>query len=89
MSGYSPESPDPSTICFGLSPELDRQSCGAYLQLLGRPAVAQTLCSRLSQAEIDQLIELISGLMRNHFSKHEYHSLFLDEEHSRHSSEDQ
>ncbi len=89
MSENSPMPPDPATICFGLSPELDRQSCGAYLQLLGRPELAQTLSSRLSQAEIDQLIELISGLMRTHLSKHEYHSLFLGEEHSHHSSDDQ
>ena len=89
MSGDSYNSPDPATICFGLSPELDRQSCGAYLQLLGRPELAQTLCARLSKAEIDQLIELISGLMRTHLSKPEYHSLFLGEEHSHHSSDDQ
>ena len=89
MSENFPTLPDPATICFGLSPELDRQSCGAYLQLLGRPELAQTLSSRLSQAEIERLIELISGLMRTHLSKHEYHSLFLGEEHSHHSSDDQ
>ena len=88
MSENSRKSPDPATICFGLSPELDRQSCGAYLQLLGQSELAQTLSSRLSQEEIDQLIELISGLMRTHLSKHEYHSLFLGEEHSHHSSDD-
>jgi hypothetical protein len=89
MSGHSPTPPDPATICFGLSPELDRQSCSAYLQLLGRSELAQTLCARLSQKEIDQLIELISGLMRTHLSTHEYHTLFLGEEHTHHSSDDQ
>ena len=89
MSGSSPKSPDPAAICFGLSPELDQRSCAAYLQLLGRHELAQTLCSRLSQAEIDQLIELISGLKRTHLSKHEYHTLFLGEEHSHRSPDDQ
>ena len=59
MSGYSSEPPDPAAICFGLSRELDQRSCAAYLQLLGRHELAQTLCSRLSQTEIDQLIEMI------------------------------
>ena len=89
MSCNSCDPPDPGAICFGLSPELDRQSCGAYLQLLGRTELANTLCSRLSQEEIDQLIGLIGGLMRTHLSKHEYHTLFLGEEHSHHSPDDQ
>ena len=89
MSGYSSEPPDPAAICFGLSRELDQRSCAAYLQLLGRDELAQTLCSRLSQTEIDQLIEMISGLMKTHLSRHEYHTLFLGQEHSHHSSGDQ
>lgn len=89
MSDPYSNAPDPGTICFGLNPELDQQSCGAYLQLLGRPQLAQTICSRLSQEEIDQLIGLISGLMRTHLNKHEYHLLFLGDEHSEHGPEDQ
>ena len=88
MSGLSHAPPDPRTICFGLSTELDRQSCAAYLQLLGRSELSHTLSSRLSQEEIDQLIDLLSGLMRTHLSKHEYHTLFLGEEHSDHGSDD-
>ena len=82
MSGTSTTPPDPATICFGLSPELDRQSCAAYLQLLGRPELARTLCSRLSEEEISRLVELVSDLMRTHLSRQEYHLLFLGERHS-------
>jgi len=89
MSCRSSHLPDPGTICFGLSVELDKQSCAAYLRLLGQPELADTLCARLSQEEINQLIELISGLMRAHLSKDEYHRLFLGEEHSHHSSGNQ
>ncbi len=89
MSGHYSNPPDPGAICFGLSLEQDQQSCAAYLQLLGRFEMAQTLCSRLSQEEIDQLIGLISGLMRNHLTRYEYHTLFLGDEHSHHGSDDQ
>ena len=89
MSGHYSIPPDPGTICFGLSLELDQQSCAAYLQLLGRFEIAQTLCSRLSQEEIDQLIGLISGLMRHHMTRDEYHTLFLGEDHSHPDPDDQ
>ena len=89
MSEYSSLPPDPGAICFGLSPELDRQSCAAHLRLLGRTDLAQTLCSRLSSKEIDELIELISSLMRKHLTTREYHTLFLGEEHPHPNSDDQ
>lgn len=76
-----PPQPDPATICFGLSPELDRQSCAAYLQLLGQPELAHALASRLSLEEVEALVELISSLMRKHLSKQEYHQLFLGQNH--------
>lgn len=69
--------PDPGSICFGLSLEDDRRSCGAYLCLLGRPECAELVSSRLSSDEIDTLVELVSNLMRTHLSKQEYHRTFL------------
>ena len=87
MSDSSSTLPDPAAICFGLSHELDRQSCAAYLQLLGRAELARTLSSRLSENEIEKLIDLTSGLMRKHLSKQEYHTLFLGEEEEHHRLE--
>ncbi len=75
-----PTPPDPQAICFGLSSELDRQSCAAYLQLLGNPKLAETLASRLSSEEIEELVELSSSLLRKHLSKREYDTLFLGED---------
>jgi len=72
---------DPSTICFGLSPELDQRSCATYLQLAGHPEFARIFASRLSPEEIDSLVDIISALMRKHLSKQEYHQLFLREDH--------
>jgi len=72
-----PVRPDPGTICFGLSTELDQQSLAAYLQLLGNTELSTTLAARLSSEEIEELIDLIASLMRTHLSKKEYHHLFL------------
>lgn len=79
MSSPHENSPDPAGICFGLSPELDRQSCAAYLQLLGQTDLARTLSQRLSPQEIEKLVELLASLLRTHLSKQEYHTLFLGE----------
>lgn len=73
--------PDPATICFGLGTDLDRSSCAAYLQLLGRPQMAETLAGRMSSQEIEQLVDLCSTLLRKHLSKQEYHDLFLRDDH--------
>jgi len=69
--------PDPTAICFGLSPEHDQTSCALYLRLLGRQELAETLSSRMTSQEIEQLVDLTSGLMRRHLSKEEYHAMFL------------
>lgn len=70
-----------ATIMFGMTPEQDRESCGTYLQMLGRKEFAETLSSRLSPEEIERLVELTSSLMRKHLSKQEYHQLFLGDNH--------
>ncbi|MCG6931447.1 MAG: hypothetical protein LJE64_12910 [Desulfofustis sp.] len=79
-----PDQPlDAATIMFGLTPERDRESCSTYLQILGRRDLAQTLSSRLSPEEIEQLVEVTSSLMRRHLSRQEYHLLFLGNSHRR------
>ncbi len=87
MSAPQDNSLDPAAICFGLSPELDKQSCSAYLQLLGQPELAQTLSARMSPEEIEKLIELTSSLMRKHLCKQEYHQLFLGQNTAHHDSD--
>ncbi|MBE0585409.1 MAG: hypothetical protein IH612_16820 [Desulfofustis sp.] len=76
--------PDPAAICFGLSTDLDRSSCAVYLRLLGREPLAATLAGRMDSAEIEQLIDFCTALLRRHLSKQEYHRLFLQDDHSHH-----
>ena len=75
---------DPSKICFGLSEELDTESCAAYLQLLGRKEFAEMFSERLSSEEIEILVDMIASLLHRHLSKQEYHRLFLLEQDHHH-----
>ncbi|RUM41411.1 MAG: hypothetical protein DSY80_08885 [Desulfocapsa sp.] len=70
---------DPHQMCFGLSTELDRESVACFLQLLGRRQMAETLAKRLSSVEIEELVHLVTGLMKKNMSEDEYHELFLQE----------
>lgn len=64
-------------ICFGLSSEHDSRSLATYLHLLGQPALATTLADRLNSEEVNEVVTLMSRLMREHLSEKEYHELFL------------
>jgi hypothetical protein len=37
------------------------------------------LCSRLSDLEIEQMVDRLTGLMKRHLSEAEYHQHFLKE----------
>jgi len=67
----------PDQICFGLNRELDQSSISCYLQLIGRQELADTLASRLSGEEIEEILNLFSRLLKKHLSGNEYHTLFL------------
>ena len=73
--------PDPSKICFGLSPELDRASCASYLQLLGRKDFSELFAGRLSSDEIEIVVDMIGSLLHKYLTKQEYHRLFLLDDH--------
>lgn len=67
-------------MCFGLSLELDRESISTFLQLIGRPALAKTLASRLSNDEVQDLVHYLTGVLKNNMTEDEYHELFLLEQ---------
>ncbi|MCF8055613.1 MAG: hypothetical protein K9K37_03120 [Desulfocapsa sp.] len=75
---------DPHQMCFGLNLDLDRESVASFLQLMGRPALVETLASRLSSEEIQELVHFLTGVLKNNMSEDEYHELFLLEQ-SRHT----
>jgi TorA maturation chaperone TorD len=68
-------------VGFGFSREVDEKSLIFYLQKFSEDALAKALVPRLSDDEINQLFELMSGLMRRHLVDEEYHTLFLKDDH--------
>ena len=64
-------------VGFGFSREVDEKSLIFYLQKFSDDDLITALVPRLSDAEITQLFELLSQLMRNYLTNDEYHHLFL------------
>ncbi|MCK8603346.1 cytoplasmic protein [Desulfoferrobacter suflitae] len=64
-------------IAFGFSREVDEKSLMVYLQKFSDDDFMKILVPRLSDREITQLFDHISGLMRKHMSEDEYHRYFL------------
>ncbi len=71
---------DPHQMCFGLNPELDRESIRCFLHLMGRPALVETLSDRLSSEDIQGLVHFLTGVLKKNLSEDEYHELFLLEQ---------
>jgi hypothetical protein len=66
-------------ICFGLNRKLDEQSLVLFLKLFSRDQLLDALAPRLEDFEIEQVVDLLSALMRKHLQEKEYHELFLDD----------
>lgn len=64
-------------ICFGLDRKTDDASLVELLVRFSRPPLLATLVPRLSEQEIDELVELTGKLLHRHLKHHEYHQLFL------------
>ena len=71
---------DPHRMCFGLNLDLDRESVTCFLQLMGRPELVETLASRLSSEDIQELVHFLTGVLKKNMSEDEYHELFLLEQ---------
>ena len=67
----------PGPVAFGLSREIDETSLIVYLQKFSDDRVMEVIRSRLSDEEIHQIHDWITGLLRKHLSHEEYHRLFL------------
>ncbi|MDW7772931.1 MAG: hypothetical protein SCH71_08580 [Desulfobulbaceae bacterium] len=72
------------TILFGLNRAEDERSLASFLKLFGREQLTAVLIPRMTAGEIEQIVDLLSAIMRNHLSEKEYHSLFLGDENHGH-----
>jgi len=64
-------------MAFGYSREEDERSLIVFLQKFSDDDLMELLRRRVSDSEIENLIDLLTGLMKKHLSEEEYHDYFL------------
>jgi hypothetical protein len=67
-------------VGYGLDRETDEATVMVYLQKFSDDACLKEIIPRMSDAELGQIFDLLSLLLRKHFEEPEYHRLFLKEE---------
>jgi TorA maturation chaperone TorD len=67
-------------VGFGFDRETDEKSLMVYLQKFSDDGLLAALVPRLSPAEIQDLFDRISLLLKKHLQEGEYHRLFLKDE---------
>jgi hypothetical protein len=66
-------------VGFGLDRETDEKSLKVYLQKFSDDTFLKILLPRLTEGEIEEILVLISRLLKTHLKEEEYHQLFLKE----------
>jgi hypothetical protein len=64
-------------VAFGFSREVDEASLVVYLQMFSDDQLMEVLRGRLSEEEIVNIVDFMTGLLRRHLAEEEYHHLFL------------
>jgi hypothetical protein len=64
-------------MAFGYSREEDERSLIVFLQKFSDDDLMKLLSSRLSDSEMEELVDRLTGLMKRHLSEAEYHRYFL------------
>lgn len=64
-------------VAFGFSRDVDEKSLMYYLQKFAEDNMVKTIVPRLNDDEINEVFELLGGLMRKYLVDDEYHELFL------------
>jgi hypothetical protein len=64
-------------IAFGLSRADDERSLIALLQKFSDDGLMKLVAPRLSDHEIETLVDILTGLLKRHLSDGEYHEHFL------------
>jgi len=67
-------------ICFGWNRPTDERSLRKFLQKFSRDELLDALAPRLTDQELTNIIDLLTGTMKKHLREDEYHRLFLQEQ---------
>lgn len=68
-------------VAFGFNRETDENTIIYYLQKFSDDSLMQQIIKRLSDEELGNIFDLISGLLKKHLTEDEYHSSFLKDDH--------
>lgn len=66
---------------FGINRATDEQSLITFLQHFSDDRLLNVLVPRMTEAEIHQMVDQLTAIMKNHLRGDEYHTLFLGEDH--------
>ena len=64
-------------VGFGFNRETDEHTVVYYLQKFSDDALMKALIKKLSDAELAELFNLLTRLLKNHLTEAQYHALFL------------
>ncbi len=71
---------DEGSIAFGFNRELDEKSLIAYLQKFTDDDLMNLLVKRFSDADISEMVDFVTRILRKHLTEEEYHECFLKDE---------
>ena len=66
-------------VGFGLNREVDEYTLTYYLQKFSDDELMTLIRSRLTEADMEEVFNLITRLMKQHLTEEEYHRYFLKE----------
>lgn len=67
-------------VGFGLNRETNENTIIYYLQKFSDDELMQTLVSRMTDDELEEIFNMVNRMLKKHLSEQEYHRLFLKEE---------
>lgn len=67
-------------VGFGLNRETNEATVRYYLQKFSDDALLEHLAPLLSDAELSEIFDMITRLLKNHLTESDYHRLFLKDE---------
>ena len=67
-------------VGFGADRQTDENTVLYFLQKFSDDRLMKILLKRLSDAELSEIFNLMSRLLKRHLTEEEYHELFLKEE---------
>ena len=68
-------------VGYGFDRETDENTVKYYLQKFSDDGFMALMTSRMTDAELLELFDLINRLLKTHLSQVEYHEMFLKDDH--------